>query len=190
MLDDERLARFRTIVGADRWAHDQDGWRLVGINAMLLGTGHPDERAQDEWLAGAFDSAKPIALFLHKPLFVDDPLEGPHGYWTVIPEARRRVLALMAGADVRLIASGHLHVARTKSFGTASHVWGPSSAFVCGPSQTDVPGERRIGIVSHDFDASGVTSRTIILDDADHLEIDPHLHEIYPAPAALEAARG
>lgn len=192
VLDDARLERFRDIVGPDRWSRDVDGWRLVGLNAMLLGTGHADEAEQFDWLAEAVATTRPVAVFLHKPLFVEDPREGPHGYWTVLPEPRRRVLDLLGRADIRLIASGHLHVARVRSFEGVPHVWGPSAAFVCGPVQADVPGERRIGAVIHEVSAESVASRVVFLDDegAANLTIDPHLATIYPAPATLEAAEG
>lgn len=187
VLDDARLERYRAIMGADRWVRDLDGWRLVGIDAMLLGTGHPDERMQHEWLEETLAGTAPTALFLHKPLFVDDPDEGPHGYWTVPPAPRRQVLDLLRRADIRLVASGHLHVSRHAVFDGVSHVWGPSAAFVCGPIQAGVPGERRIGAVLHDFRAAGVTSRTVFIDGTQDLAIDPVLGEIYPAPSALDA---
>lgn len=192
VIDDERLDRFRDVIGPDRWTRDEHGWRLVGLNAMLLGTGHPDEDVQFDWLTEALATDAPVAVFLHKPLFVDDPAEGPRGYWTVPPRPRRTVLDILARADVRLIASGHLHVARQKAFAGTSHVWAPSCAFVCGPSQpADVPGERRIGLVVHDVTPDAVTSRTVFLDEsgARNLTIDPHLDVIYPEPTTLEAVQ-
>ena len=44
----------------------------------------------------------------------------------------------------------------------------------------------RIGLVVHDIDEHGITSRTLFLDEdgAENLTIDPHLSEIYPPPAA------
>lgn len=154
---------------------------------MLLATGHPEEALQYEWLEAALAVSGKVALFLHKPLFVDDPDEGPRGYWTVPPGPRRRLLDLLRQADVRLVASGHLHVAMARRFGDADHVWGPSAAFVCGPSQTGVPGDRRIGLVVHDLDEAGVTSRFVFPAEARAATIDPHLAEIYPPPACSRA---
>lgn len=193
VLDHARLERFRALIGPDRWVREVAGWRLIGLNGMLLGTGHPDEDVQFDWLAEAVAGDAPTAIFLHKPLFVADAAEEPFGYWTVPPAPRRRVLELLARADVRLVASGHLHVARIRTFGAVSHVWAPSGAFVCGPTQPpEVPGERRIGLVVHDFGPDAVDSRVVFLDGegAQNLTIDPHLDVIYPAPTALEAARG
>jgi 3',5'-cyclic AMP phosphodiesterase CpdA len=182
VLDEARLERYRGIVGPDQWIRDEADWRLVGINAMLCGTGHRDEDEQEQWLAGALDTSKRVALFLHKPLYFEDPAEGPKGYWTITPDPRHRLLDIMGRADVKLVASGHLHVARREIFAGQAHVWGPSSAFVCGPSQTNVPGERRIGVTIHDLTPDRSTSRFVFLDSTSDLTIDPHLDEIYPKP--------
>lgn len=188
ILDGEKLERYREIVGPDRWTHDVAGWRLVGFNAMLLGTGHPEEKRQYEWLEAALATTGKVALFLHKPLFLDGPGEGPRGYWTVPPGPRARLLDLLGRADLRLVASGYLHVALARRFGDAAHVWGPSAAFVCGPSQMGVPGDRRIGIVVHDFDEAGVSSRFVFPTGAENTTIDPHLATIYPPPARALAS--
>jgi alkaline phosphatase D len=188
VLDDGRLAAYRAIVGEDRWVRDLDGWRLVGLNAMLCATGHPEERRQLDWLEAVLETSAPVALFLHKPLFVDDPEEPARGYWTVPPVPRAKILDRLARADVRLIASGHLHVARIQRFGDATHVWGPSAAFVCGPSQTGVPGERRIGFAIHDLGPMGVESRFVFPEAGLPLTIDPVLERIYPRPAPAATA--
>ncbi|WP_298965919.1 metallophosphoesterase [uncultured Methylobacterium sp.] len=185
-LDDERLARYRDRAGDDRWMRDAGGWRLIGLDAMLCATGHPDEHRQYEWLEAALAVTGPVALFLHKPLFVDDPNEPARGYWTIPPAPRRRILDLLARADVRLIASGHLHVARHARFGETDHVWCPSAAFVCGPSQIGVPGERRIGYVVHELDPDRVESRFVFPAGAEPLPIEPRLDRIYPGPSAAD----
>lgn len=190
VLDDARLALYRERVGPDRWTRDAGGWRLVGINAMLCSSGHRDEREQEAWLEAALATTAPVALFLHKPLYVSDPEEGPHGYWTVRPEARARLLDIIGRAHIRLVASGHLHVARLATFSGQNHVWGPSSAFVCGPSQTDIPGRRQVGVTVHDLSSDGAAeSRFVFPAAADDLPIDPHLDAIYPAPTPT-GARG
>lgn len=187
VLDSEKLERYRAAVGPDRWTRDVAGWRLVGLNAMLLASGHPEEALQYELLEAALATPGKIALFLHKPLFVDDPAEGACGYWTVPPGPRERLLGLLDRADIRLVASGHLHVARAHRRRGATHVWGPSAAFVCGPSQRGVPGDRRIGVVVHDFDQAGVTSRFVFPTGVEDATIDPHLAKIYPPPAHVLA---
>ncbi len=182
-VDDARLAAWRAHLGADRWVHDQGGWRLIGLNAMLFGSGHAEEEAQFAWLAEALGTDAPVALFLHKPLFIDGPDEGPRGYWTVTPTPRRRLLGLIAGARVKLIASGHLHTHRELHLDGIDHVWGPATSFVCGESQEDLGGTRRLGALVHDFGADRVTTRFIRPDGLEDLTIEPVQHIIYPRPA-------
>ncbi len=179
-VNDERLTRWRTLIGPDRWCRDQGGWRLIGLNAMLLGSGHPDEDAQFTFLASAVETTDcPVALFLHKPLCIDAIDEEPCGYWTVAPEPRRRLWSLLEGSRVRLISSGHLHIQRQKVIEGVSHVWSPAASFVVGAAQQDLGGERVLGYVEHDFTADTVTSRFVRPDRAEDRLFDPVAKKIY-----------
>jgi alkaline phosphatase D len=178
-VNDERLARWRTLIGPDRWCRDQGGWRLIGLNAMLLGSGHPDEDAQFTWLAAALETDNLLALFLHKPLCIEAIDEGPCGYWTVAPEPRRRLTALLEGVRLGLVASGHLHIQRRKVIDGVPHVWSPASSFVVGAAQQDLGGERVLGYVEHDFGPKTVTSRFVRPPRAEDRVFDPHAEKIY-----------
>jgi hypothetical protein len=35
----ERLERWRRHLGRDYWSRDLEGWRLIGLNSQLLGSG-------------------------------------------------------------------------------------------------------------------------------------------------------
>jgi len=56
-----------------------------------------------------------LALFLHKPLCIEAMDEGPRGYWTVVPERRRSLIAAL-GRAVFVIETrprgGTLHTVR------------------------------------------------------------------------------
>jgi 3',5'-cyclic AMP phosphodiesterase CpdA len=188
-VNDVRLTQWRDVIGPDYWSLDQGGWRLIGLNAMLFDTAHPAEEEQFAWLANTISTSLPVAVFLHKPLFIDHREEGPRGYWTVPPEPRRRLLALLDQTHVRLIASGHLHIHRQRAFGDTMHVWGPAASFVCGESQEDLGGARQLGVVEHLFDGDSVTSRFIRPDGLEDLLIDPVQHVIYPRDTTHEAAQ-
>src|SRR5579884_3387247 len=41
-VDAARVARWTRHLGPDRWVVDAEGWRLVGIDAMLIGSGEPE----------------------------------------------------------------------------------------------------------------------------------------------------
>ena len=109
--------------------------------------------------------------------------EGPCGYWTVAPAPRKRLAALLEGREVRLIASGHLHIQRHKEIDGVSHVWAPASSFVVGAAQQDLGGERILGYAEHVFDGEEVTSRFVRPDGVEELLLDPVAKEIYaPRP--------
>ncbi len=179
-VDDARLEQWRTLVGPDFWSLDRNGWRLIGLNAMLMGTGHREEARQLDWFAQVLETKAPVAVFLHKPLFIEDPQEGPRGYWTVTPEPRAKLLALMKGADIRLVASGHLHIHHQYSHGHTQFVWGPASSFVVGGSQEELGGHRLLGAMVHDFTDGAVTSSFVRPEGVEDRLIDPVGHIIYP----------
>ena len=179
-VSDDRLRLWRDAIGPDRWVIDRDGWRLIGLNAMLLGTGHAEEEVQYAWIDDALDTDLPVAIFLHKPLFIDTPDEAPRGYWSVAPQPRQRLLASMQRARVKLVASGHLHMHRQRTLDGISYVWCPASSFVCGESQEELGGERRLGAVVHDFGVDTVTSSFVRPEGLDDLKIEPVQHILYP----------
>ena len=185
---DERLAAWRNAFGPDWWCRDIGGWRLIGLDAMLFGTGHPQEEIQFHWLQQALATAHPVAVFMHKPLFINTPNEGPRGYWTVRPEPRARLMAMFANAKVRMVASGHLHIWRQLEHAGINYVWGPASSFVVGSSQEPLGGDRRLGAVLHDFTADAVVSTFVRPDGLVDLLIEPVQHVIYPPPSASPPA--
>ena len=177
----ERLGRWRRIVGGDRFVEDANGWRLVGLNALLLGHEDEEEEAQFEWLRTAFEErdGRRLALFSHKPLFVDAPDEGDTGYWSVRPVQRKRLTDLIAAHDVALFASGHLHWAWQGRFDNTAITWGPSAAFVIDKLEREMPGERLVGAVVHTF-ADDVRSEIVAVPGMTAHVIDEVVHEVYP----------
>src|SRR4051812_16746063 len=61
--------------GEDRWRFEAMGWCFIGLNSQVMNTGLPSEADQAEWLTSqlADTNGKPVALFLHKPLFLNSP---------------------------------------------------------------------------------------------------------------------
>lgn len=185
----ERLKRWRDLTDGDRFVEDANGWRFVGLNALLLGHENEEEEAQFEWLRTAFEerNGRRLALFSHKPLFVDDPHEGDTGYWGVRPTQRKRLYDLIAAHDVPLFASGHLHWVWKGKFENTSIVWGPSAAFVIDTLEREMPGERLIGAVVHEFDDE-VTSEIVAVPGMTAHVIDDVIHEVYPKSATKKVA--
>lgn len=173
LVTPERLARWQRFIGPDRWTLDAGEWRLIGANAQLFGSGLAEEIEHSAWLDSELGPAKgrPIALFLHKPLFgdgVDDPEGSPV---CLGPAARRPLMQKLHDADVRLVVSGHLHQALDRTIDGIRHYWLPAVAFAtshlragsapdCGlaifefsGAEVDIRIERPEGLVSPDIAA-------------------------------------
>lgn len=188
-VDAVRLARWNELVGADRFIHDIEGWRLIGFNSLLLGMDNADEADQLDWLAEAMAGAgsRRIALFTHKPIFVDEPHEGDTGYWSVRPAPRAHLYDLMSRHDVGLVGSGHLHWAWMGEWNDTRFVWGPSAAFIIDTLEREMPGERLIGAVIHTFEGDTVSSEIVAVPGMVAHVIDDVIDEVYPKPAAPDA---
>ena len=143
---------FGCVVASDEAA----GWRFIGLNSLIMNTGIPSEYEQEEWLQSQLSgtNGKPIALFLHKPLFLmtpDDP-EEPGTAIRYVPQPVRSKLVEMLGAhDVRLVASGHVHQRRDFTYGHARHVWAPSTGFIMPERIQPVIGAKECGLVEYRF---------------------------------------
>jgi 3',5'-cyclic AMP phosphodiesterase CpdA len=182
-VDAARLARWQRHFGPDHWVDDAEDWRLIGIDAMLIGSGEPEEVAQLAWLEEMMAAAdgRRLAWFLHKPLFLDRPDEGDTGYWSVKPEPRRPLLALLRRHRVALVASGHLHKARDFVDNGTRYLWAPSSAFLCGPSvQAEMPGDKRLGAVSYRFETADFRAEIVDVPGLIEHWIDDLIEEVYP----------
>ncbi|MDX3926084.1 MAG: metallophosphoesterase [Shinella sp.] len=191
--DAARLERWRRMAGPDYWVSDHGGWRLVGLNSLLFGHDDAEEEAQFAWLEDVLTAraGRRVAIFSHKPLFVDEPHEGDTGYWSIRPAPRRRLYDLLAAHDVALFASGHLHWAWKGTFENTALVWGPSSAFIIDTLEREMPGERVVGAVVHTLGES-VTSEIVALTELTPYFIDEVIHEVYPRSApkqVVEAAQ-
>jgi 3',5'-cyclic AMP phosphodiesterase CpdA len=152
IIDTARLSRWNRVFGADRFAESIGAWRLLGLNAQLLGSGLAEEAAQDDWLEAELGSATgPIALFLHKPLFLASADETTIGATTVNPEPRRHLLRRLAAHDVRLVVSGHLHAHRDVTIDGIRHLWLPATSFV---HKSSAGGTPMAATVSIDFSAA------------------------------------
>jgi 3',5'-cyclic AMP phosphodiesterase CpdA len=146
-----RLATFRSTWGGDRFVHDADGWRLLGIDIYTVG----DDDA-DRWLADALDVDRPIAVFIHQPLS-GEPDDG----WQAPDTVTGRLEELIAGSDVRVIASGHRHCRVVRDGGPAvTQVWAPSTTLAA--SESYHGGDPSPGAVEFHFETGGMWSHRFL----------------------------
>jgi 3',5'-cyclic AMP phosphodiesterase CpdA len=185
----ERLAAWRRHMGPDRWVEDtaqaSEGWRLIGLDGMLIDSGEPEEGEQMAWLeqvtAGA--QGRRIAWFLHRPLFLENPQESDTGYWSIKPQPRTGLIKLVRQHRVALIASGHLHKARDFAHDGARYIWSPASSFLCGAMQPEMPGEKKLGAVLYDFEDTSFAAEISEVPGLTQYWLDDVIEEVYPRPA-------
>src|SRR6185437_5136476 len=132
--------------GDDRWRFDTAGWCFIGLDSLVMNSGLVSETEQFDWLAGelANTGGRPVALFLHKPIFLnapDDPEQALTSFRYVPMPTRRRLIEMLRTVDLRLVASGHVHQRRDFTFGHTRHVWAPSTGFILSDAR-----QERIGI--------------------------------------------
>jgi predicted phosphodiesterase len=185
-----RLEDFRRLFGPDRWRVEAEGWRLFGLNALLLETGLAEEDAQFDWLARTLArGAGPVGVFLHKPLFRDRLDEDIVHLRYVAKAARQRLMAILADHDVRFVAAGHTHQVRRRHHAGIEHVWAPSTAFTVPDFRQERIGEKCVGVMMLDLNLRGhAFTHVLPAGLTAHSLMDfPH---IYPAVAALRRQHG
>jgi len=167
--------QFRDLVGEDHWSFEAAGWRFIGLNSLVMNSGLAFETEQFDWLAAEIARAngKPVALFIHKPLFLnrpDDP-ELPETSIRYVPQpARTRLIEMFGNVDLRLIASGHVHQRRDFSFRHMRHVWAPSAGFKINDARQDRIALKETGLVEYRFSRDSLEVRHVRA--AGQLDID------------------
>jgi len=147
---------FVSIFGEDRWRFDAAGWCFIGLDSLVMNTGLASEAEQFDWLASQLSSTngKPVALFLHKPLYLNTPgdpeIAATAIRYVPIP-ARSRLIEMLRAVDLRLVASGHVHQRRDFTFGHIRHVWAPSAGFIIPDKIQEVIGTKEVGLVEYRF---------------------------------------
>jgi 3',5'-cyclic AMP phosphodiesterase CpdA len=153
---EQERQNFLSVFGEDRWRFDAAGWRFIGLNSLVMNTGLASEAEQYDWLASQLSSAdgKPVALFLHKPLYLNSP-EDPELAASAIRyipmPARSRLVEMLRAADLRLVASGHVHQRRDFTYRHIRHVWAPSAGFIISDARQEVIGTKEVGLVEYRF---------------------------------------
>ena len=155
-VTEQSLQAYRAILGEDRWRFDAAGWVFIGLNSLVMNTGLASEAEQFDWLASQLSSTagKPVALFLHKPLYLnapDDPELAATSIRYVPMPARSRLIEMLGAVDLRLVGSGHVHQRRDFTFARTRQVWAPSAGFIISDARQEVIGIKRVGLVEYRF---------------------------------------
>ncbi len=173
--------------GDDRWRFEAAGWCFIGLNSLVMNSGLVAETEQFDWLAAELATAhgRPVALFLHKPLYLDapdDPELAPSAIRYVPPAPRRRLLEMLRGVDLRLVASGHVHQRRDYSTRGVRHIWAPSTGFVISDTRQERIALKETGMVEYRFTPDSFEVRHVRPPGMIDLDLD----ELLKAPARGE----
>jgi 3',5'-cyclic AMP phosphodiesterase CpdA len=156
LATEQRRQAFLAAFGEDRWRFEAAGWCFIGLNSLVMNTGLPSEAEQFDWLAAqlAGTNGRPVALFLHKPLFLNtpgDPELAASAVRYVPMPARSRLVVMLGSVDLRLVASGHVHQRRDFTWSRVRQIWAPSAGFVISDQRQEVIGIKEVGLVEYRF---------------------------------------
>jgi hypothetical protein len=144
---------------------DVPGWRLLGINSLLLGSDMPEAGDQLAFIAEASAGRgdRQLALFLHKPLFHDTLKDAEISGHAVNPVPRAQLMTALGAVTPRLVCAGHLHEHRQRPLGSLHQVWAPATSFTL--SDWFLPthgGEHIVGLIRIALDADGTFSTDLV----------------------------
>jgi 3',5'-cyclic AMP phosphodiesterase CpdA len=153
----ERLARYRRIIGPDFWTIDIPGWRLLGLNALTLGTEEVGDASQQETIrtVAASLNGRSLALFLHKPLADESYAERLTSNRFMTRGPRETLMACLGDAQPSIVMCGHVHQYRDTPIGGARHIWAPATSFMISDPWQPGFGTKAVGYLMHEFNADG-----------------------------------
>ena len=159
-----RRQRYLACFGDDYWSLEAPGWRILAINAQLLGSDLAEADAQLRFVQekAAASRGTRLALFVHKPLFDASADEGAVSGRFVNPMPRRQLLEALGDCTPALIASGHVHQYRSTRPTQSHHVWAPSTGFVLPDDRQPRYGLKQTGYVEHALHSDGTHASTFV----------------------------
>jgi 3',5'-cyclic AMP phosphodiesterase CpdA len=182
-VSNARRQDYAKTFGEDRWRFEAAGWSFIGLNSLLMQSGLAGENEQYDWLSVQLAAAagRPVALFLHKPLFLHEPDEPelpPSAIRYVPPPARERLLDILGKADLRLVASGHVHQRRDFSYRGTRHIWAPSAGFIISDQRQERIGLKEVGLVEYRFRPGSFEVRHIRAPGQVDIDLDELLNNV------------
>ncbi len=152
-----RLQRYRRIIGPDFWSVDIPGWRLLGLNALTLGSQDIGDELQQDAIRAAAETlnGRALAIFLHKPLVDENFAESLSSNRFMTTGPRQMLLGCLTGVQPKLVLCGHVHQYRDTPVGGARHIWAPATSFMISDPWQPGYGTKAVGYLMHEFHADG-----------------------------------
>jgi 3',5'-cyclic AMP phosphodiesterase CpdA len=113
---EQTLSWYRKNIGKDWYSFNYGQWHFIGLNSCIIAQDQrvlQDVEKQWDWLNDDLkqtvsDNNLNIAVFMHHPLFLDNPEEADD-YFNITEHARQVYLNLFQKYGVKTIFTGHLH---------------------------------------------------------------------------------
>ncbi|MDP2358262.1 MAG: metallophosphoesterase [Beijerinckiaceae bacterium] len=155
-----RLQSWRDLFGADCWVEQLGFWVIVGVNSQILNAPElGDEGLQRAFLKSALAAVPegtPLAIFTHKPLFLDHPSEDASRPDCIDPIGRKQFAEMFAGRNVKFVACGHKHQYRSFALGHVRYFWAPAVACVNQAPDIKSWGLRQVGFIEYTLDGHNI----------------------------------
>lgn len=153
----ERLARYRRVIGEDFWTVDVPGWRIIGVNALILGTGQNGDLEQIDMIRRQASTCmgRELAIVLHKPLADESYNEQLTCNRFMTASPRGAIIEALSGVLPAVVLCGHVHQYRDTIIAGSRHLWAPATSFIISDPWQPGYGAKAIGYVEHYFDADG-----------------------------------
>lgn len=185
--DTGRLSAWKALYGPAHWQSDAlAGWRLVGLNSQIIGTGLPEEAMQWQALEAALATCgirKPV-LFTHMPLFLEAWEEADRPAWALMGDGRRRLRHLIEAHQIRAVVTGHMHRVVQLDLPESRFIWCAASSFLTyDTSMPSQPGAALLGLTILTLDDAGIGAEFIEIDGLMVSRIEDYNGTIYRSPA-------
>ena len=178
---EQERQKYLSVIGEDRWRFDAAGWCFIGLNSLIMNTGIESEAEQFDWLASELGriNGRPVALFLHKPLFLNTP-DDPETAETAIryvPQPRRKkfdrdvLRRSICGWSPRATFTS----AATSPLATRATSGRRPTGFIFPTECSRVIGVKEVGLVEYRFQPDGFEVRHVSAPG----QIDVDLDELF-----------
>ena len=170
---------YEGVFGPSQWSFVHKGVRFSGLNALLAGSGLPEEAEMWEWLDGlqADTSVDHHVWMMHPSLFVDtldepnfDPFEErvPWVFNVDLPE-RGRLMDVFRRTRSSMVITSHVHCRRSFDLEGIRFVASPATAFPQSvPRWKD--GDTTLGFLKFDVDGDRIEHELVPLEEMSSLE--------------------
>ena len=172
-INAEAAERFSDVFGPTEWSFEHKGIRFNGFNALLAGSGLPQEQQMWSWLEDqARDRAEGESVWiLHPTLFMEDPHEpnwDPEAdrlewIYTVDLPHRGRILDALSAAGATLAITSHVHCRHELSDRGIRIQASPSTAFSQARPRW-VGGDSALGFLHCRVDELGISPEFVPLE--------------------------